>query len=126
MKKSKVGFKWCVFLISTLLFLGYNTQYASANKWDAGWAEGAKSLPEGINIRATIEFNTLFVETTTQRSDVTIRVSQGGEIVYEQTVPAFEAKNICVNLSYLENGTYHLELSNQWGDHLSGDFDIQK
>lgn len=118
--------KWCVFLIFVLFFLGYNTQDALANKWDGGWAEGAKSLPTGINIRATLDASMLFIETTTQRSDITIRVFQGSEVVYEQTVPAAEAKNITVNLDELSNGSYSLDLTNQWGDYLHGDFDIQK
>lgn len=126
MVESKMNSKWCVFLIFVLFFLGYNTQDALANKWSAAWEDGAKSLPTGINIRATLDASMLFIETTTQRSDITIRVFQGSEVVYEQTVPAAEAKNITVNLDELSNGSYSLDLTNQWGDYLHGDFDIQK
>lgn len=130
MIKSEKKICWCVFLIFTLSFLGYNTQDVLARvagqSFGAMWKDGARSLPDGINIKATLDASMLFIETTTQRSDITIRVSKGNEVVYEQTVPASEAKNICINLDYLENGSYSLDLTNQWDDHLHGDFDIQK
>lgn len=133
MSKSKTKIQWCIFLISILSILGYNTQdvlakVAKDNSYDGIWKDGLKSLPSGINIRATLDLDAsiLFIETTTQRSDITIRVSQGSEVVYEQTVPAAEAKNITINLDELSNGSYSLDLTNQWGDYLHGDFDIQK
>lgn len=131
MRKSKTKIQWCIFLISILSILGYNTQdvlakVAKDNSYDGIWKDGARTLPSGINIRATLDASMLFIETTTQRSDITIRVSQGSEVVYEQTIPAAEAKNIAINLDELSNGSYSLDLTNQWGDYLHGAFDIQK
>lgn len=129
-KKKKI-LQWCVCLISIFFLAGYSSQELLAGTKTSSvdvrgdWDQGQRSIII-IPITTSIDGNTLLIQSIDPRSDITIRVSKGNEVVYEKTVPASETESIYNNLENLEKGTYRLDLTNQWGDHLYGDFDIQK
>lgn len=132
MNKEKKISQWCVSLIFIFLLMGYNSQEIFAGTKTSGliiqgdWSQSARSSITNIPITVSIDRDILLIQSTDPRSNITIRVSQGNEVVYEKIVPASETESIYNNLDYLEKGIYRLDLTNQWGDHLYGDFDIQK
>lgn len=133
MIKRRSFFQWCMCAIILFLLNGYNPQSTfagtKANKSAAiqgNWGEGLKSVSIDIPLTISIDKNVISIQSTSLRSDITIRVSRANEPIYEQTVFASETGNISIDLDYLEKGTYRLDLTNQWGDHLYDDFDIQK
>ncbi|WP_160150103.1 DUF3244 domain-containing protein [Parabacteroides sp. Marseille-P3160] len=131
MKSTIQNFLWVGF-ISLLGFCGVINQNLSAKTMDSEdvefdkgeWREGSKSSFPTISLRAWIDGTQLFIQSTTQRSDITIRISKDGFIIYEETVPRSETKLIIIDLSQFGAGDYRLELENQWGDYLSGYFMI--
>ena len=64
----------------------------------------------------------LYIETTSARSDIQIRILDGAAVVYETTLYAPDTF-IAISLEQLEDGTYGVELTNQWGDYLYGEFE---
>jgi hypothetical protein len=89
------------------------------------WYEGERSLYWSSRIEIDITGSSLTISSKTLRSDITIRISQSDETVFEQTVPASETERITVDLSNFEPGQYFLELTNQWGDYLYGYFYLE-
>jgi len=89
------------------------------------WAEGERSLYWSSRIEIDITGSLLTISSKTLRSDITIRISQDGETIFEQTVPASETEHVTVDLSNFEAGSYFLELTNQWGDYLYGYFYLE-
>lgn len=92
---------------------------------EGDWREGEKSLYWSSRIEIDITGSLLTISSKTLRSDITIRISQSGETVFEQTVPASETERITIDLSNFEAGSYFLELTNQWGDYLYGYFYLE-
>ena len=64
----------------------------------------------------------LYIETTSTRSDITIRIVKDGNILYEETLYQPQMATT-IALNFLDPGTYRLELTNQWGGYLYGTFE---
>ena len=118
-------------LICYLLFFLLLPLYIMAgNKNDSinlsgKWYEGKKELCEEYPISAAYDSSFLYIESTSQRSDITVRILKNTETILEDNVNAEELP-IMIPISSLQNGsTYTLELTNQWGDRLVGDFIIR-
>lgn len=94
---------------------------------DGDWKEGGKSLFLYSSSRIDIDITgpLLTISSKTLRSDITIRISESDETIFQQTVPAPETGQITIDLSNFEPGYYFLELTNQWGDYLYGYFQIE-
>ena len=75
-----------------------------------------------IPSRPTMSLSFLYIETTSARSDIQIRILDGATVVYETTLYAPDTF-IAISLEQLEDGTYGVELTNQWGDYLYGEFE---
>lgn len=91
------------------------------------WSEDHQSRSSSFNlpVRAWIDGSLLFIRSNTQRSDITVRISKDGFVVYEQTVPKTETQLIVIDLSQYGEGNYQLELENQWDDYLRGAFQLE-
>lgn len=92
---------------------------------DGDWDEGFKSSYWSSRIEINLTGSVLTISSKTLRSDITIRISQNDEAIFEQTVPAPETERITIDLSNLEAGSCFLELTNQWGDYLYGYFHLE-
>ena len=85
------------------------------------WNEGRKSSSI-YTISAHYTNDLLLVQSSTLRSDIEVIVLLNGTSVYVETVPAEQTAEIEIPITEWEAGTYTLELRNQWGDYLYGDF----
>ena len=85
------------------------------------WNEGRKSSSI-YTISAHYTNDLLLVQSSTLRSDIEVIVLLNGTSVYVETVPAEQTAKIEIPITEWEAGTYTLELRNQWGDYLYGDF----
>lgn len=90
--------------------------------WDGKWDEGYRSLIQDYPVAASYDEAYLYIETTSTRSDITIRIVKDGSILYEETLYRPQTATT-IALDFLEPGTYGLELTNQWGDYLYGTFE---
>lgn len=95
------------------------------SKIDGDWREGKKSITIELPVTASIDGSLLTIQCSTGRSDITVRIQGGDGFLYEKMYPASEAYLITIDLSYAPKGSYTLDLTNQWGDHLSGIFEIK-
>lgn len=86
------------------------------------WNEGKRAIMPEIPITAVENDVYLMIETTSTRSDITIRIVKNGNILYEETLYSPQTATT-IALDFLEPGTYRLELTNQWGDYLFGSFE---
>lgn len=112
-------------MILVCLWMG-NSLYANAQGKDipmaGNWDEGNRSIIQTLPVSAFLTEDILIIQSSTLRSDITITIVQGGTEVYKQTVPAAQTANIMIPIKGLESGSYTLELRNQWGGYLYGDF----
>lgn len=92
---------------------------------DGKWNEDKKSISIEIPVSASIDGSLLTIQCTSGRSDITVRIMGVDGFSYEKTYPASEAYLITIDLSSAPKGSYSLDLTNQWGDHLSGTFEIR-
>lgn len=92
---------------------------------DGHWEEKRKSITIELPVTASIDGSLLTIQCSTGRSDITVRIQGGDGFLYEKMYPASEAYLISIDLSYAPKGSYTLDLTNQWGDHLSGIFEIK-
>ena len=90
--------------------------------WEAGWDEGYRSLIQDCPVTASYDEAYLYIETTSTRSDITIRIVKDGNILYEETLYSPQTATTIV-LDFLDTGTYRVELNNQWGGYLYGSFE---
>lgn len=91
-------------------------------KLEGEWEEEQRSVSREIPITAIENDVYLTIETTSTRSDITIRIVKDGNILYEETLYRPQTATT-ITLDFLEPGTYGLELTNQWGDYLYGTFE---
>ena len=89
---------------------------------DGDWAEGKRGFIQDCPVTVTYDEAFLYIETTSTRSDITIRIVKDGNILYEETLYSPQTATT-IALDFLEPGTYRLELTNQWGDYLFGTFE---
>lgn len=128
MRTKKVIVTWVTRVMVTLVlsvsvgFLGHADKSKAKIVFDGKWIEGLRSVSPSFPVSAYITPNLLFIQSSTLRSDITVTVVKNGTIVHEQTVPAVQTANFGISVSDWEEGTYTLELRNQWSDYLYGDF----
>lgn len=86
------------------------------------WQEGKRSISDDCPVSAFLDGAFLFIQTTSTRSEITIKVMDGATVVSEGTIlPSVLSTSI--STSHLVSGvSYRLILTNQWGDCLQGDF----
>ena len=87
------------------------------------WGEGHRSASGVVPISAVINGDILSIQSSSQRSDIVVRISKDGIVLYEARVSASEAEYTMIDLGGLDADTYVLDLTNQWGDHLYGIFE---
>lgn len=92
---------------------------------EGDWVEGNKEICPEYPISAAYDASFIYIESTSKRSDITVRILKNTETILEENANA-EDLPIMIPISSLQNGsTYTLELTNQWGDRLTGDFIIE-
>lgn len=128
MVKGKKMFTWIVCLFFVLIFSGLIVQDLSAKTmsvvtFGGWWTEGHRSASGVVPISAVINGDILSIQSTSQRSDIVVRISKDGIVLYEARVSASEAEYTMIDLGGLDADAYVLDLTNQWGDHLYGIFE---
>ncbi|KKB46999.1 MULTISPECIES: DUF3244 domain-containing protein [Parabacteroides] len=128
MVKGKKMFTWIVCVFFVLIFSGLIVQDLSAKTMSAvtfggWWTEGHRSASGVVPISAVINGDILSIQSSSQRSDIVVRISKDGIVLYEARVSASEAEYTMIDLGGLDADTYVLDLTNQWGDHLYGIFE---
>ena len=128
MVKGKKMFTWIVCVFFVLIFSGLIVQDLSAKTMSAvtfggWWTEGHRSASRVVPISAVINGDILSIQSTSQRSDIVVRISKDGIVLSEAKVSASEAEYTMIDLGGLDADTYVLDLTNQWGDHLYGIFE---
>lgn len=91
---------------------------------EGDWVEGNKEICPEYPISATYDASFIYIESTSQRSDITVRILKNTETILEENANAEELPIMISIISLQKNSTYTLELSNQWGDRLIGEFTI--
>lgn len=117
-------------LLSIALFTGLIRLHAQSKVMDnefpdGNWKEGLKSISVKMPITISIDGALLTIQSTSGRSDITINISNDSGFSYKETVPSDNTRYIIIDLSKAPKGEYRLDLTNQWGDHLYGDFEIR-
>lgn len=128
MTKSRRILSWIVcvcFVFSGLLLQSVSAKAGNSVSFYGRWKEDARSISSSIPISAFINDGVLSIHSSTQRSDITICISKDGKAIYEGTVPASDTDCIMIDLSGFDSSPCSIELTNQWGDHLSGSFSNQ-
>ncbi|WP_455643464.1 DUF3244 domain-containing protein [Parabacteroides sp.] len=111
------------FLLSMSIgFSGYADESGAKIVFDGEWLEGSRSISPSTPVSAYITSDLLFIQSSTLRSDITVTIVKNKTIVYEQNIPATQTANIGISVTDWEEGVYTLELRNQWGGYLYGDF----
>lgn len=132
MVKKEILLRWltCVMLVFVCSNWSFPGMAASSEsqkiKLDGSWRNGVRTISPDIPISASISGNLLFIQSSTTHSDITIRISSdNGKVVYEQSILAVETHSLLINIDeWGDEGSYDLELKNQWGDYLSGSFEV--
>ena len=88
---------------------------------------GMRGSVQSLQIYITIyvENGQLVIKSHSLRSDITIRIMDSSTMVYEETVLAEKTGYILIDLKDNKSGVYTLNLTNQWGDHLYGEFTLE-
>lgn len=90
--------------------------------FSGSWIEGERSIKKQYPISATYDTSFLYIESISQRSDITVRVLKNTETILEKNVKPGELPMMILISSLQDGSTYTLELTNQWGDRLVGEF----
>lgn len=119
------------FLLSLIFLVAQSFVWADTKKkdidMDGSWSEGHRSLGFPYPVQASYDATFIYIETTSDRSEIVIRISDvaGGELVYEGIMSQGIYSQLIPLDEFAEQGEcYRLELSNQWGDLLWGEFRI--
>lgn len=130
MKKQKLVQRCISFLLISILagIYAFNLS-AKVMGDDVGlngkWQEGKRSITTVIPVTTSINNSLFIIQCTTGRSDITVSITGNDGFSYEETYPASEAHLITIDLASAPKGSYNLSLSNQWGDRLTGQFEIK-
>lgn len=92
---------------------------------DGEWQGVARSVTGKVPVVATVEGNILIVQCTSLQSDMIIRITNVQGFSYEKAVPSVEAGFVSIDLLDAPKGSYALDLFNQGGGHLTGDFELR-
>lgn len=118
----------CILLICILgglTFQDLSAQTRQRINLRGKWPEVDRSISSNIPVSAFLNDDVLFIQSSTQRSNITIYISKDGKVLYEETVLASETDCIIIDLSGFEKGSYSVELKNQWGDCLWGELVLE-
>lgn len=125
-KESSKGIAWIMIvlafsvLVNSFMYAEHKGEKITLN---GRWNEQERSLSSTVPVSAYINGDILFIQSLTSRVDINITIVKDGIVFYEQTVPAAQTANIVgIPLAKLERGDYTLELRNQWGGYLYGEF----
>lgn len=108
-------------LLACNFIFPFNAKADKGVDWDGKWGDGWERSIANYPV-ASYDESFLYIETTSARSDIQIRILDGATVVYETTLYAPDTF-IAISLEQLEDGTYGVELTNQWGDYLYGEFE---
>lgn len=128
MKKISQKLVWamCIFFVfSNLLPQTVSAEGNRRVSLFGKWKEVARSISPSNPISAFINDGVLSIHSSTQRSDITICISKDGKVFYEGMIPASETDCIMIDMGDFGLDIYSIELRNQWGDCLWGEFDVQ-
>lgn len=120
------------FLLSLIFLVAQSFVWADTKKkdvdMDGSWSEGHRSWGFPCPVQAFYDATFIYIETTSDRSEIVIRISDAdGELVYEGIMPQGIYSQLIPLDEFAEQGErYRLELSNQWGDLLWGEFQVSE
>lgn len=124
---NKISRLLLVFLVSNLIAVNMYAGIIGGcpDNENGKWNEGKRSVPSDIPITIYVENGQLVIKSHSLRSDITIRIMDSSTMVYEETVLAEKTGYILIDLKDNKSGVYTLNLTNQWGDHLYGEFTLE-
>lgn len=121
-----IHFSWLTLLVGCLLVLSIQQVGASdeAKKkkipLQGQWGEDKRSLEIDYPVSVYWDGVYLYVESSSSRSEIQVTVSNGTEILCEETLPVGSCP-ATVYVGTLEpEGVYEVVLTNQFGDRLEG------
>ena len=123
---NKISRLLLVFLVSNLIAVNMYAGIIGGcpDNENGKWNEGKRSVSSDIPITIYVENGQLVIKSHSLRSDITIRIMDSSTMVYEETVLAEKTGYILIDLKDNKSGVYTLNLTNQWGDHLYGEFTL--
>lgn len=124
---NKISRLLLVFLVSNLIAVNMYAGIIGGcpDNENGKWNEGKRSVSSDIPITIYVENGQLVIKSHSLRSDITIRIMDSSTMVYEETVLAEKTGYILIDLEDNKSGVYTLNLTNQWGDHLYGEFTLE-
>ena len=124
---NKISRLLLVFLVSNLIAVNMYAGIIGGcpDNENGKWNEGKRSVSSDIPITIYVENGQLVIKSHSLRSDITIRIMDSSTMVYEETVLAEKTGYILIDLKDNKSGVYTLNLTNQWGDHLHGEFTLE-
>lgn len=124
---NKISRLLLVFLVSNLIAVNMYAGIIGGcpDNENGKWNEGKRSVSSDIPITIYVENGQLVIKSHSLRSDITIRIMDSSTMVYEETVLAEKTGYILIYLKDNKSGVYTLNLTNQWGDHLYGEFTLE-
>ena len=124
---NKISRLLLVFLVSNLIAVNMYAGIIGGcpDNENGKWNEGKRSVSSDIPITIYVENGQLVIKSHSLRSDITIRIMDSSTMVYEETVFAEKTGYILIDLKDNKSGVYTLNLTNQWGDHLYGEFTLE-
>ena len=124
---NKISRLLLVFLVSNLIAVNMYAGIIGGcpDNENGKWNEGKRSVSSDIPITIYVENGQLVIKSHSLRSDITIRLMDSSTMVYEETVLAEKTGYILIDLKDNKSGVYTLNLTNQWGDHLYGEFTLE-
>lgn len=121
----KISFVGCFLVFLCISFFASAENEEEQINFDGQWNEGKRSVQFEYPVSATHDALYLYIENTSQRSDITIRIMENSDCMLEEELPA-ELGSYCISLGSFKKGiVYQLELTNQWGDRLIGEFIVE-
>ena len=124
---NKISRLLLVFLVSNLIAVNMYAGIIGGcpDNENGKWNEGKRSVSSDIPITIYVENGQMVIKSHSLRSDITIRIMDSSTMVYEETVLAEKTGYILIDLKDNKSGVYTLNLTNQWGDHLYGEFTLE-
>lgn len=121
---NKISRLLLVFLVSNLIAVNMYAGIIGGcpDNENGKWNEGKRSVSSDT---IYVENGQLVIKSHSLRSDITIRIMDSSTMVYEETVLAEKTGYILIDLKDNKSGVYTLNLTNQWGDHLYGEFTLE-
>lgn len=131
MKTEKLTGTWGLRLFFVLVLnsffwqIGMATTSSREISLKGHWSDLTKSIAPSTPISASTDGQLLYIKNTSPNCDIAISiVSDNGDVLYKQELPASETSFMVIPLSDLPAGSYQLELSNPLGGHIEGRFTV--